>query len=211
MTDDPDIAALKKANRRPLWVALGVVAGTLGAVGLWVLQGIGAVRAELEGNGYTDVVVKMTGPFDYSIAYTNRGSTCSGHYTRLPFSKSQTGMCFESDTKTPPPPARPENEVLADDLRPRFQSLPVTDVRCVKIEPGAQHVTCTLTGDAGAPLDLALEKSGDGSWEIKSPRRVGSRATLAAELAEDIPKKTKHPVDVDCGSGLFGESENDEL
>jgi hypothetical protein len=48
MEDDPDIAALRKANRRPLWIALGLIGGWLLLGGASVVRGRSVVRPEHE-------------------------------------------------------------------------------------------------------------------------------------------------------------------
>src|SRR5262245_58141210 len=114
---DPDLAAMKKANRRPLWIGLGAAGGALLLGGMWVLEGAGAVRASLEADGHSDVEVKIRSPFEYG--YTSKKGTmvCGGSVTRLPFSTSQEGGCFGVGSSEKPRPARPENEVLAEKLR----------------------------------------------------------------------------------------------
>lgn len=209
MDIDPDVAAMKRVNRKPLWIGLGAVGGAALLAGLWILNGARAVRASLEADGHSDVEVKIRGPFDYG--YTSKKGTmvCGGSITRLPFSTSHQSGCFGTgDPK--PKPARPEHEVLARQLREQFPALPIAEARCAPIEPGATKVTCTLESDAGAPLDLQLEKSG-GNWKIKTPQRIVPRETLAGELAVELQKKVKAAVTVDCGSGLFGFSEGVHL
>jgi hypothetical protein len=210
MEHDPEIEALKRANRRPLWVGLGVVGGAVVAAGLWVSGGAGAVRAALEADGHTDVEVKLVSPFEYGYQSKKGSMVCGGYFRRLPFSTSHQGSCFGAGPRPKTAPARPQNEVLAEQLRTRFPKLPITGARCPKIEAGAKLVTCTLEADAGAPLDLELENS-DGEWKIKSPQRILTRATFADALAEELHRKAGAPVAVDCGAGLFGYSENDHL
>lgn len=207
---DPDIAAMKKANRRPLWVGLGVVGAAVALSGSWVAGGAGAVRAALEAEGHTDIEVKITSPFDYGYTSKKRDMACGGTFTRLPFSTSRQGGCFGGAVEPPPKPARPEHETLAERLGKQFPSLPVSGARCDRIDPGAKQMRCSLESDAGAPLDVVLERS-EGDWKIKSPERIVPRTKLAETLAEELQQKVKAPVAVDCGVGLFGYAENDHL
>ena len=94
--DDPDIVALKRANRRPYFIALGVA----GLVVLWVLvklvTGKAEVRSSLEEQGFTDVELHMNGVFDYGFTAKKGDSTCGGSVTKLPFSSSQQFSCFSA-------------------------------------------------------------------------------------------------------------------
>ena len=71
-------------------------------------------------------------------------------------------------------------------------------------------MTCQLEADSAPPLDLVLEKSGT-EWEIKSPASIIARRVLATKLAEELKQKVKAPVTVDCGPGLYGYSDGDQL
>lgn len=206
---DPDIQALKKANRRPLWIGLGVVGGAVACFGLWVLGGASAVHRALEADGHTEIEVKMRSPFDYGYTSKKGAMICGGSFTRLPFSTSQSGTCMGT-AEAKPTPARPQHEVLAESLRAQFPTLPVVDARCATIEPGASKVTCALESDAGAPLEIALEKDGS-DWKIKSPESILARAALSDTLAEELGQKAKAEVSVDCGAGLFGYSGGEHL
>lgn len=211
MDVDPDIAALRRANRRPLWIGVAVVAGTILLAGLWVVRGAAAVRADLEAEGHTDVEVKIKGPFEFSYDAKRGSMVCGGHVTRLPFSTSKSGSCF--GTQGPAvgaKPALPENEELAGNLRTQFPSLPVSMVRCAPIPPAAAEATCTLESDGGTPLEVKLERGG-GQWTIKSPERILSRVVLGEALAKELQEKVKAPVAVDCGTGLFGYADKDKL
>jgi hypothetical protein len=212
MQEDPDLAALRKANRRPLWIGLGVVGGAVLIAGVWVAAGAGDVRAALEAEGHTDVDVKIRTPFEYGYTAKKGSASCGGTFTRLPFSTSRSGSCFgvSSEAPRPPAPALPEGERLAAKLRTQFPKLPVSGARCPVIEPGATRVTCAIEADAGAPLDVDLEKKGD-EWSIRSPQRILVRDKLASSLSDELQQKLKAPVVVDCGTGLFGYSEKDRL
>ena len=211
MDVDPDIAALRSANRRPIWIGLAVVAGALLLAGLWVVRGAGAVRADLEAEGHTDVEVKIKGPFELSYEAKKGNMVCGGHVTRLPFSTSKSGTCFGTQAPAAAAkPAIPENEELAGNLRTQFPTLPVSTVRCAAIPPGAPEATCTLESDGGTPLEVKLDRDG-GRWTIKSPERIISRTTLGEALAKELQEKVKAPVTVDCGTGLFGYADKDKL
>lgn len=208
---DPDIQAMKRANRKPLWITLAVLAGGAASFGLWVLSGLGSVRSTLEAEGHTEIEVKIKTPFEFG--YTSKKGTlsCGGSITRLPGSTQRTGSCFGVTAPEPKPkPERPQGEVIAEWLRTRFPKLPVSDAHCPVIAPGVTKATCTLESDAGAPLELAMEREGD-VWSIKKPARILARATFADSLGEDVGKKIKAQVAVDCGSGLFGYSEGEKL
>jgi hypothetical protein len=100
MENDPDIEALKKANRRPLWIGLGVAGGILVVSALWVLGGASDVRATLEAEGHRDVEVKINSPVELGYRSKKGSMECGGTVTRLPFSTSRSGGCFgTSETK----------------------------------------------------------------------------------------------------------------
>ncbi len=84
----PDVEAFKKANRRPLWIGLGVVVTALGLAGGYSVSQGGAVRSDLERDGYTSVMIKVQGPFEYAFSGATASSQCSGRVTRMPFSSS---------------------------------------------------------------------------------------------------------------------------
>ncbi|MFT3775412.1 MAG: hypothetical protein QM820_59455 [Minicystis sp.] len=205
---DPDIQALRKATRRPLWIGLGVAVATVIVCGLWVMAGTAATRRKLEAGGHTEVEVTIKAPFEYGYTSKKGAMSCLGTVTRLPFSTSVSESCYGTTPK--PRPARPDNEVVAEALRTGNPSLPIAGARCPTIEAGATELTCTLESDAGAPLEVVMKKDG-GAWKVESPTFIVSRATLADQVADQLRQKADAQVAVDCGAGLFGYAGGEHL
>jgi hypothetical protein len=91
---DADVAAMKRANRKPLYITAGVIVAIAVWLGLQVLSGASAVRKSLEADGYTDIDVKTNGLFDFGYTAKKGNSTCGGSVTRLPFSTSKSEVCM---------------------------------------------------------------------------------------------------------------------
>ncbi len=209
---DPDVEAFKKSNRRPLWLGLGVVVATLGLAGGYSVSQGGAVRRDLERDGYTNVTIKVKGPFEYEFSGTKASSQCSGHVTRMPFSSSSNELCASTAPPAPPkPPPRPQAEVLAENLKKLFsdRGLPVT-AHCPEVAKDAVKLTCSVAMESGTPLDLELGKDG-GDWSVKRPTQIISRARMSGDISKELEGKFKSPVAVDCGAGLLGYEANDHL
>ena len=94
MEQDPDIVEMKRANRKALMNKLAYVGIALLAVVIFVFRGYGKVRAELEEDGMTDVVVEMHNPIEFGFKAKKGAQQCGGTVTRLPFSMSKTQSCF---------------------------------------------------------------------------------------------------------------------
>lgn len=87
---DPDVQAMKRANKRPLFVALGALALAL----FWVFMGFLSVRAGLEDAGYSDVSVTMNSPVEFGFTAKKGDSQCGGTVQRFPFFTSRNETCF---------------------------------------------------------------------------------------------------------------------
>jgi hypothetical protein len=94
LSNDPDVAAMKRTNKKPLLVGAGIVAGILLLGVLFLFTGAASVRTSLVEGGYTDVDVKINGPFEYGFTAKKGTSTCGGVMTKTPFSSSRTETCF---------------------------------------------------------------------------------------------------------------------
>lgn len=93
--DDPDIAAIKAQQRAKTLKTVGVIVAVLVVVAAYPLMGIGAVRSQLEAEGYSEVKVELKGPFEYSFEGKRGTARCSGRVERMPGSTSRNEMCFD--------------------------------------------------------------------------------------------------------------------
>ncbi|MDI3282561.1 hypothetical protein [Polyangium sp. 15x6] len=97
LQNDPDIAALEQAAARQRRKKLLIVGGVILILPLYWGMGFSSVRASLAEEGYTDIEVSPSGPFDWSFEGKKGASTCSGSVTRLPFSSSKSTFCYSID------------------------------------------------------------------------------------------------------------------
>lgn len=93
--NDPEIQALKAQQRARTLRLFGIVGVVLLVVIAYPFFGIGAVRAQLEADGYSDVKVKLEGPVQYSFEGKRGTATCSGHVERMPWSTRREELCFD--------------------------------------------------------------------------------------------------------------------
>jgi hypothetical protein len=94
--EDPDLVAIKKAQRKAILDKLSYVGLAILAIGIFVIRGWGKVRGELEEGGLTDVEVSMKTPIEFSFKGKKNGMECSGTVTRLPFSMTKNESCVGS-------------------------------------------------------------------------------------------------------------------
>jgi hypothetical protein len=203
------VRGMKRANRKPLFIALGVVVGVALLGGLQVLRGRSVALQELQSRGYSELEIHMKGPFTWSFSGKKGTAECAGTIERVLFSMSISESCFDV-APAAPVPTTPEHEDLAAGIQKTLSSLPVAEVRCSPVDAGATKRTCSVRGKTGTPLEVELAKS-DGAWSIQKPARMVARETLAEAIAKELEGKVKAPVVVDCGAGLFGYGEGDTL
>lgn len=213
MQPPPDDAALlremKRTNKTPLFIGLGVIALILVGSGLWVLSGFAAVRSTMKENGYTNLKVSVKGPFTYSFSGRKGTSTCAGTVTRFPGSVSTEEFCVADLISTPPPNNRAEVE---GSLKRNYEKDAFDTYSCPDIQSYDQSVTCIVSASNGASVEVRVDRKTldtDGSWgtwsmEPKSP--VANAEKVAADLKPDLQKalQKKRPgatLDVDCGKG----------
>ncbi len=207
---DAMVRDMKRANRKPLLIGLGVLASIGLSFGLYVLNGRSAAASELARRGYSQTAIKMRGPFTWAFTGQKGTAQCGGTFERILFSTSISESCFDISPAKVTKPARPEHEILADGLRAQLSSLSVVATHCAAIDPGATKTTCTVEGPGGPAIEVLVAKSG-GDWKMDRPARILSRATLAESLSKELQEKAKTPIAVDCGLGLFGYGEGDTL
>jgi len=223
MNDDPDVRALRRSKRAPLLVAL-VVLVALPLVGAaWVLRGFGAVRAQLEDQGYTSVELKIHGPFTFGFTGAKGTSTCSGTVTREPFSTSIEELCFDSSPKTPPPPPPSNRESVEKSLVEKYGAIFGFDhASCPEIAAADTKATCTLTAANGASVGAVVTRTATGTagdwtgWHVELDHGVENGEELAKKLSKAVAASVgaRHPkivVDLDCGKGPIVFTEGKKL
>ena len=207
---DTMVRDMKRANRRPLLIAAGVIGGLAGLCGLYVMSGKSAAGEELARRGYSDTVVTRKGVFAFEFNGTKGTARCTGTFERQPGSSSFFESCFDVVPAVPEEPPVPENERLETGLRSHLKTLAITGVHCAAIAPGASTTTCTIEAAAGAPLPIVFTKTND-EWMQDKPDRVLQRATLAETVGKELEEKVKAKVTVSCGEGLYGYGAGDAL
>jgi hypothetical protein len=212
--DDPDLRALKKSKRAPIFITLGVLVAIpiLGAA--YVARGYMAVRADLEGQGYTAIELKLHGPFTFGFSGTKGTTSCSGTITRVPFSTSTQEICFDLTPKTPAAPPPPSNrESVEASLVEKYNAMLGFDhASCPEIANADTTAACTLSASNGASVVANVSRTAAGtagdwtSWHVVLGRQVENAEKLAANTSKAVAEsvKKRHPnivIDLDCGKG----------
>ena len=92
--DDPDIAELKRADAAQRRKRMMYVGAAIALPVLYWAYGFVAVRSALEQDGFTDVKVSASSPFEFKFDAKKGASMCKGTFTRLPFSSSRNSFCY---------------------------------------------------------------------------------------------------------------------
>lgn len=95
MIDDPEIRELAAQQRKQHLKRLGVVAAVVLVAVVAVVPSGGSVASALDADGYENVNVSRKGVFSFTDEANKNGADCTGRYTLLPGSSSQSGLCFE--------------------------------------------------------------------------------------------------------------------
>ncbi len=94
MIDDPEIAAIGKAQRNQKLKRLGIVVAVLVVAAVAIMPSGGSVASALEADGYSDVTVSRKGVFSFTYKAKKGAADCSGSVTKMPGSSSRSGSCF---------------------------------------------------------------------------------------------------------------------
>jgi hypothetical protein len=213
--DDAEMArAMKRGGGRRAFLIIGlIVAGGAGAVGLYALRAKSEVQAELEGQGYGAVWVKMKDPFTFSFDAKKGTSQCSGTISRTPFSSKREEMCFDTSPpppKAPSPPTLSNREQLQLSLKTSYEKYGFDKFVCPDVANADEKVACTVSGPGGAsaPINASLKTHDtDGSWATWSwnapPPEFINRNDFATDVKKTLEaaQPNKRTLDVDCGTG----------
>ena len=210
--DDAEMArAMKRGNRKPLYVALGV----LGVLIVLVAASVGRARSgalsELERQGFTNVKLQMKGPFTFAFDGTKGDSKCSGSITKTPVTMSMDQMCF---SQTPPPPKRSTKEVLDSSMLKDLVAEGFDKIECADVPAIESKTTCVVSASNGTvdTMDVTVkDRNADGSWHTFSwkPQKLYYVGTKLAEqvkgfLPDELAKQKAKVKDleIDCGQGM---------
>ena len=215
-SDDEMLQQMKRANRKPIYIVLGLVAIGIVGSGLFVLSNFSGAKSSLESQGYTDVHVKLTGPITFAFDAKRGTSSCSGTITRMPGSSSTQELCFDT---TPSPSAAPKAVPLTNrqqveaTLKTNFGKRGFDGFVCPDIADTDATAVCTATAKSnGASLAVTAtvtKHDADGTWgawEMKPAQPVELGSDLVTDLSPDITsavlkRYAKATVELDCGTG----------
>ena len=206
--EDPDQAVreARRANRKPLFIGLGVVVAIVVAVLVYVKMGESAARSALADKGYTDIKLESTGMMSWKYEATKGAATCSGTVSRSLGSISTQESCITREVKK----SRSTREQIEGHFAEDFGKYGFDTFTCPDIDKQAE-ASCTISAKNGAKATVtatATERNDDGTWAawhthhpvLSSVEEMKSKLTkgLTAALVAKYPKAT---FDYDCGSG----------
>ena len=97
LQNDPEINELQQAAAKQRRKNFLIAGGVLLLGPLYWAMGFSSVRASLAEDGYTDISVSPSSPFEWKFDAKNGAATCKGAVTRLPFSTSKNSFCYSID------------------------------------------------------------------------------------------------------------------
>lgn len=215
--DDDMVRQMKRANRKPIFIVLGLLAAAVVASGVFVLSNFSGARSALVAQGYSDVHVKLTGPITFSFDAKRGTSSCSGTVTRMPWSTSIQELCFDTAPPTPsaPPRAAPltNRQQVEATLSTNYTKRGFDGFVCPEIADGDATAACTVTAKSnGASVVVTAtvtkhDTDGTwGEWEMKPAQPVELGSQLVTELSPAITtavqkRYPKATLEIDCGPG----------
>ncbi len=203
---------MKRANRKPLWIVLGVIMSILFLGTCSVGRARSSASSELDGRGYSKVNLRMKGPFSFAFEGMKGEAKCSGNITKTPVSTSMDEFCF---TPAPPAPLRTTADILQSNLLRDFTPDGFDKIECQDVPPTDDKTTCVVSASNGTVLTVDVTvsaRSADGSWKsfkFITQKRYFVGAALSQQVKDFLPaelakKKAKvKDLDIDCGKGPF--------
>lgn len=213
--EDTMLRDMKRANRKPLWAALGVVGMCVGAGIFWVANGHRTTTDALHANGYSEVKLQMDGPFAYTFSGTKGAATCSGRYER---GFLQTNVIESCSTVSKAPPPRPLKEQIASSIQTKLAAAGFETVSCPEPVLTERALACTAIAASGAKLPVDVTATGEerawSAWNFGTREAYFDAEVVSAQLEEGLPKelakkgKRVSGLDVDCGKGVVVTTKN---
>ena len=211
---------LRRAKRRPLWVALGIIGVGAFVSGLYVLGGKSAAASELAANGYTESTIRIKGPFSFAFSGKKGTAQCQGTYERVPFSSNMLESCYDVRTTAGDPPKHTKRQMLENSLSKKYASEGFATYECPEVSASDLTVTCTIAADNGTRVPVTFKPTGTepnvwAAWSFGIDEIYFDGPTVAAKAGEVVSNELKKkgsrqgPVALDCGSGVQATRKNE--